>query len=171
MAEPTWYSLAAEIGALLRDRRHVLTTVESCTGGGVAAAVTAIAGSSEWFDRGFVTYSNDAKCEMVGVSTDTISRFGAVSEQTAQAMATGGLRHSNATLCIALTGIAGPSGGSQEKPVGTVCFAWALRAGPSRSKTCHFRGDRTAVRDQSIAYALAGVRDVLSLACESIKRG
>jgi nicotinamide-nucleotide amidase len=166
MAEPTWYSLAAEIGALLRDSRHVLTTVESCTGGGVAAAVTAIAGSSEWFDRGFVTYSNDAKCEMVGVSTETISRFGAVSEQTALAMATGGLRHSNATISLALTGIAGPGGGSQGKPVGTVCFAWALRAGPSRCKTCYFRGDRSAIRDQSIGYALAGVRDVPSLVSE-----
>ena len=171
MAEPNCYSLAAEIGALLRHSRHLLTTVESCTGGGVAAAVTAIAGSSEWFDRGFVTYSNDAKCEMVGVSAETISRFGAVSEQTALAMATGGLRHSNATISIALTGIAGPDGGSQEKPVGTVWFAWALRTGPSHCETRHFRGNRSAVRDQSICHALAGVRELPNLTSESIERG
>ncbi len=171
MAEPTWYSLATEIGTLLRDSRHVLTTVESCTGGGVAAAVTTIAGSSEWFDRGFVTYSNDAKCEMVGVSTETMSRFGAVSEQTALAMATGGLHHSNATISIAVTGIAGPDGGSQEKPVGTVCFAWALRTGPSHCETRHFHGNRSAVRDQSISHALAGVRNLPSLVSASIERG
>jgi len=170
MTEPNWHSLAAEMGAVLRAGRHVLTTVESCTGGGVAAAVTAVAGSSEWFDRGFVTYSNDAKCEMVGVSTDTILRFGAVSEQTALAMATGGLRHSNATISIALTGIAGPAGGSHDKPVGTVCFAWVLRAGPSRCQTCYFHGDRTAIRGESIRHALAGVRDLASRGCESSDR-
>jgi len=154
-------TLATLVGAKLRARGAMLATAESCTGGWVAQAVTAIAGSSDWFERGFVTYSNEAKQEMLGVAAGTLAAQGAVSEQTAREMAAGALAHSRAQVAVAITGIAGPSGGSPEKPVGTVCFAWALKEGTHSAETRRFNGDRESVRQQSVILALQGVLDLL----------
>jgi nicotinamide-nucleotide amidase len=151
--------LATEVGERLAARRWMLATAESCTGGGVAHAVTAIAGSSAWFDRGFVTYSNEAKRDLLGVSQATLARDGAVSEATALAMAAGAIARSEAAVAVAITGIAGPSGGSAAKPVGTVCFAILVRGGTARAQTRHYAGDRAAVRAQSVVRALELVRD------------
>jgi nicotinamide-nucleotide amidase len=147
--------LAEKIAARLKARRAMLATAESCTGGWVAQALTAIAGSSAWFERGFVTYSNAAKEEMLGVHATTLARHGAVSEQTAREMALGALAHSRADFALAITGVAGPAGGSAEKPVGTVCFAWAEKGGPADAETRQFAGGREAVRRQSVEHALA----------------
>lgn len=149
--------LAEHLGKLLLDRGEWVAAAESCTGGWVAQSLTAIAGSSAWFDRGFVTYSNAAKMDMLAVPENTLVRHGAVSEATARAMAQGALQHSLADWSVAITGIAGPSGGSPEKPVGTVCFAWACRDGGCEAQTRHFAGDRAAVREQSVRHALAGL--------------
>ena len=154
------HDIAKRVGERLAAGRHMLATAESCTGGWVAQAITAIAGSSDWFERGFVTYSNDAKQEMLGVRADTLKRHGAVSEQTAREMAQGALARSKASLSVAVTGIAGPGGGSAEKPVGMVCFAWASRQG-ARTETTHFSGDRESVRHQSVIHALEGVLKTL----------
>ena len=151
-------ALAVEVGELLKANGQRLATAESCTGGWVAQCLTAVAGSSDWFERGFVTYSNDAKCEMLGVDAPTLQAHGAVSEATAAAMATGALRHSHADWAVAITGIAGPGGGTADKPVGTVCFGWAANDGRVDTQTMRFAGDRTQVRAQSVAHALAGVR-------------
>ena len=153
--------LAATTGQLLLARNESLTLAESCTGGGLACAVTEIAGSSAWFERGFVTYSNAAKSELLGVPEITIERHGAVSEATACAMAEGALAHSPAHWAVAITGIAGPAGGSADKPVGTVCFAWAGRDLGCQAQTRCFSGDRSAVRAQSVAYALRGLIHLL----------
>jgi nicotinamide-nucleotide amidase len=151
-------SLAAELGEILRSHRDSLVTAESCTGGWVAQCMTAVAGSSEWFDRGFVTYSNAAKMEQLGVLAQTLAAHGAVSEQTAAEMARGALGHSQATVAVAVTGIAGPGGGTAEKPVGTVCFGWARRGVDSVLTERHLlKGDREAVRRQSVEIALRGV--------------
>ncbi len=149
--------LSRALGAVLLERGEWLTAAESCTGGWLAQSVTAIAGSSGWFDRGFVTYSNAAKVEMIAVPETTLERHGAVSEPTARAMAQGALAHSRADWSVAITGIAGPSGGSPEKPVGTVCFAWAQKDGGCEAQTCRFEGDRAAVREQSVRHALRGL--------------
>lgn len=149
--------LAQELGSALLARGEWLAVAESCTGGWLAQSVTAIAGSSGWFDRGFVTYSNAAKVDMLGVPETTLDRHGAVSEATARAMAQGVLAHSRADWAVAITGIAGPSGGSPEKPVGTVCFAWAAKDGGCEAQTCHLAGDRGAVREQSVRHALSGL--------------
>jgi len=141
----------------LKTRRWMLATAESCTGGGIAHAITAIAGSSEVFDRGFVTYSDDAKTEMLGVDVATLGHHGAVSEAVALAMADGALRASRADVAVAVTGIAGPGGGSAQKPVGTVCFAWATLEGVRQVRTVRLDGDRAAVRAQSVAIALEGL--------------
>jgi nicotinamide-nucleotide amidase len=138
----------------LRARGWRLATAESCTGGGIAHAVTAIPGSSAAFDRGFVTYSNEAKGEMLGVDAAAIARHGAVSEPVALAMADGALRGSRADVTVAVTGIAGPDGGSAAKPVGTVCFAWATLDGHRESATFRLDGGRAAVRSASVAIAL-----------------
>lgn len=160
--------LAEHVGLALLERGQWLVAAESCTGGWVAQSVTAIAGSSAWFDRGFVTYSNAAKVDMLAVPETTLARHGAVSEATARAMAQGALAHSRADWSVAITGIAGPTGGTPEKPVGTVCFAWASRDGGCEAQTCHFGGDRAAVREQSVFHALSGllarVRATISLA-------
>lgn len=157
-------ALAEALGNALRAKHALLVTAESCTGGWVAQAVTAIAGSSGWFERGFVTYSNDAKRELLGVRRETLERYGAVSEETAREMALGALASSRGTLALAITGIAGPGGGSPGKPVGTVCFAWAARGGQARSETRHFAGDREAVRRQSAERALQGALEHLDAA-------
>lgn len=149
--------LAESLGAKLLARGEWLALAESCTGGWLAQSMTAIAGSSAWFDRGFVTYSNAAKMEMLGVPETTLERHGAVSEATARAMVRGTLAHSRADWAVAITGIAGPSGGSPEKPVGTVCFAWAQKDNGCEAQVCHFDGDRAAVREQSVRHALNGL--------------
>ncbi|MBS1229093.1 MAG: CinA domain protein [Proteobacteria bacterium] len=150
-------ALAVKVGALLTINGQKLATAESCTGGWVAQCLTSIAGSSDWFERGFVTYSNEAKLEMLGVDADTLLAHGAVSEATAAAMATGALRHSHADWALAVTGVAGPGGGSKGKPVGMVCFGWAAFDGRVETQTLHFSGDREQVRAQSVAHALAGL--------------
>ena len=150
-------ALAAEVGAVLRANGQTLATAESCTGGWVAHCLTAIAGSSAWFECGFVTYSNEAKHEMLGVEFATLNAQGAVSEATAAAMATGVLCHSRADWALSITGIAGPDGGSAEKPVGTVCFGWVGREAGVEVNTCHFAGDREAIRRQSVEFALRGI--------------
>ena len=149
--------LADRLGGLLRQRGELLAAAESCTGGWLAQSVTAIAGSSAWFERGFVTYSNAAKIDMLGVPASTIDLHGAVSEATARLMAQGALARSQADWAVAITGIAGPTGGSPEKPVGTVCFAWAARDGGCEAGTVRFAGDRAAVREQSVRHALHGL--------------
>ncbi len=146
--------LAAEVGAALRGKGMMLATAESCTGGGISEAITDIAGSSAWFDRGFVTYSYEAKVDMLGVKRETLVDFGAVSEQTALEMVGGAIAHSRAQVAVAVTGIAGPDGGMADKPVGTVWFAWKFPKKPALSEVCHFSGDRAAVRFQTIEHAL-----------------
>lgn len=146
--------LSETLGRLLKESEYVLTTAESCTGGGVATVITDIAGSSAWFDRSFVTYSNGAKMDMLGVQSRTLDNYGAVSEATVTEMAQGALKHSYATHAIAISGIAGPGGGSEDKPVGTVCFAWAASSGWQKVETCLFSGDRGEVRQQAIMHAL-----------------
>jgi len=153
----TLTTLATLVGARLKDRGVKLAAAESCTGGWVAQAVTSVSGSSDWFERGFVTYSNDAKREMLGVRTETLDRFGAVSEETAREMALGALAASRAQLAVAITGVAGPTGGTAAKPVGMVCLAWAAKAGAVDAVTKHFTGNREEVRRQSVICALQGV--------------
>ena len=151
--------LATELGAALKARGFMLALAESCTGGMVAQAVTSVAGSSAWFDRGFVTYSNAAKIDMLGVSAETLEKFGAVSEQTAAEMVLGCLKastakHSQAHIAGSITGIAGPSGGTADKPVGTVCFGIA-QAKQYTTITQHFTGNREAIRQQAAIAMMA----------------
>jgi len=157
MASDDLDTLAALVGARLKVRGLKLAAAESCTGGWMAQAVTSVSGSSDWFDRGFVTYSNEAKVEMLGVRPETLAAHGAVSEPTAREMAAGALEHSAAGAAVAVTGVAGPTGGSPEKPVGMVCFAWVLRGRDAESETCRFEGDREAVRRHSVIHALQGL--------------
>ncbi|WP_428772897.1 CinA family protein [Vibrio sp.] len=146
--------LSQQVGSLLEQHRQVLASAESCTGGAIAATVTDTAGSSAWFDRAFITYSNQAKLDMLSVSEKTLAQYGAVSEAVAVEMVQGALDHSLATIAVAVSGIAGPTGGSEEKPVGTVCFAWADSSGWQHVQTCHFDGDRGQVRTQAVNHAL-----------------
>jgi nicotinamide-nucleotide amidase len=154
-------ALAERVGRNLKTHSQILVTAESCTGGWVAQAVTAIAGSSAWFERGFVTYSNEAKQELLGVRAETLAAHGAVSEETAREMAEGALRKSRGTVSLSITGVAGPAGGSRDKPVGTVCFGWATKGRPARTETRVFSGEREAVRRQSVIHALEGVLELL----------
>ena len=154
-------ALAEKLGARLKARGALLVTAESCTGGWAAQAVTAIAGSSDWFERGWVTYSNAAKQDELGVRPETLARFGAVSEETVREMARGALEHSRGTIALAITGVAGPTGGSAAKPVGTVCFAWVGKDLSASAETRHFDGDREAVRRQSVEYAFERMVELL----------
>ncbi|MDH3325188.1 MAG: nicotinamide-nucleotide amidase [Gammaproteobacteria bacterium] len=138
----------------------MLVTAESCTGGWIAKTLTDVAGSSQWFDRGFITYSNVSKVEMLGVSMETLAQYGAVSEQIAAEMAMGALNNSQGGYGVSVTGIAGPDGGSPEKPVGTVCFGWAKKNGAVFSKTFLFAGDRERIRAQAVKCALLGLFDI-----------
>ena len=156
-------ALAAKLGALLLANGEKLETAESCTGGWVAQCLTAISGSSDWFERGFVTYSNEAKQEMLGVEPETLLKHGAVSETTASAMAAGALRHSHANWALSITGIAGPAGGSLEKPVGSVCFGWVGPDGRVEVESCFFPGSREEIRSQSVAHALTGLLERASV--------
>lgn len=153
--------LAGRVGGLLLERKRMLATAESCTGGWLAKCLTDIAGSSAWFERGFVTYSNRAKQDMLGVAAATLETSGAVSEATVGEMVRGALVHSAADVAVAISGIAGPAGGSPDKPVGTVCFAWLVAGGQPRVETRRFDGDREAVRRQAVVRALEGLVDVL----------
>ena len=150
-------SLASQLGRELLARELMVATAESCTGGLVAAALTDVAGSSAWFERGFVTYSNHAKVELLGIAPDLIETHGAVSEDVARAMADGAVLESRAQVAVSITGIAGPGGGTRDKPVGTVCFGWAVMEEPVQSETVRFAGDRAAVREQSVRHALGGL--------------
>ncbi len=149
--------LSRRLGEALGRQALTLVTAESCTGGWAAQVVTHTAGSSGWFERGFVTYSNAAKVGMLGVSDATIARHGAVSPETAAEMAAGALNRSNAMISLAITGIAGPTGGSPDKPVGTVCFAWCGRGRTPDTDRQVFPGDRESVRRQAVVHALEGV--------------
>ena len=142
------------LGESLRAQGLRLATAESCTGGMIAAACTTIAGSSDWFERGFVTYSNAAKAEMLGVDAALIAAHGAVSAEVARAMADGALAHSHADLAVAVTGVAGPGGGSKDKPVGTVWLALARKGRAANAELLRLQGDRSAVRTQTVAHAL-----------------
>lgn len=157
MNDPVAARLAAALGERLIEHHAMCATAESCTGGLVAGAITDIAGSSGWFERGFVTYSNEAKMEQLGVPAATLEEHGAVSEATAHAMAEGALAHSRADIAVAITGVAGPTGGTPRKPVGMVCFAWAARGMATIAGTRHFPGDRAGVRHASMIVALEGL--------------
>lgn len=159
MANLVLEELVQALSVAMQTQGHVLALAESCTGGMVASAVTAAAGSSAWFDRGFVTYSNQAKVDMLGVQAETLAQYGAVSEQTAKEMALGALAHSQASIAGSITGIAGPSGGSAEKPVGMVCFAWAKKSASQPKpevfiSTVYFEGERQSVREQATKHML-----------------
>jgi len=155
------YKLAAALGRAALARGVRIATAESCTGGLVAGAITAVAGSSDWFDCGFVTYSNEAKIGQLAVPPRTIEQFGAVSEETALSMAEGALGASRAQWAVAVTGIAGPAGGTRDKPVGTVCFAW-LGPGVAEASRIRLSGDRAGIRRESVRIALEGILDRLA---------
>lgn len=161
MQEKNLYQLAQQVGQALKARNLMMATAESCTGGGIAHAITMVPGSSEWFERGFVTYTYVSKREMLGVRDDTLAQHGAVSEATVREMVNGSLAGSHAQVGVAVSGTAGPSGGTPEKPVGTICFAWAKKGEGCRSETRRFSGDREAVRSQSVEHALRGVLHLL----------
>jgi nicotinamide-nucleotide amidase len=153
------------LAEILRSRNWKMAAAESCTGGLVCASLTELAGSSEWFERGYITYSNEAKTECLGVPADLIESHGAVSEQVAKAMAKGAQLNAGTNAALSITGIAGPSGDSIEKPIGTVCFAWAIRsdAGEIRvlTKTMYFDGDRQSIRQQACDYVLSELAKLL----------
>ena len=161
-AHQNLYELATQVGVALRTRNRMLAIAESCTGGWISKAITDISGSSRWFDRGFVTYSNIAKGDMLRVSAATIARHGVVSAEAVAEMTMGVLEHSCADVTLAVSGIAGPDGGSSDKPVGTICLAWALREGPIRTERRHFPGNRDEIRSASVAAALQGVLDAFA---------
>ncbi|MBX3715849.1 MAG: nicotinamide-nucleotide amidohydrolase family protein [Burkholderiales bacterium] len=154
--------LSARVGEACRRAGLTVATAESCTGGGVAEAVTRTAGSSAWFDRGFIAYANAAKVDLLGVRQETLGTHGAVSEAVAREMALGALHQSDADLAVAVTGVAGPGGGTATKPVGLVWFAWASLGGTVESRFEIFGGDRAAVRDQAVREALKGLLDLAS---------
>jgi nicotinamide-nucleotide amidase len=153
--------LAEKLGAALKQKKLLMATAESCTGGGVAQAITDIPGSSDWFDCGFVTYSNASKSEMLDIPAALIAQHGAVSEEIAAAMAEAAVSNSNADVALSTTGIAGPGGAVPGKPVGTVCFGWRV-AGKTHTERLVFHGDRQSVREQSVLHALEGLLRQLS---------
>ena len=160
MTQRSTQALAAALGRALLQQRWRAVTAESCTGGLVAGAITDVPGSSGWFERGFVTYSNEAKTELLGVPAALIALHGAVSEEVARAMAEGALARSVSDIAVAVTGIAGPDGGTLRKPVGTVCFAFARKGSTTQASTHHLGGDRQQVRAASVAIALQGLLDL-----------
>lgn len=162
MDEHTWTDEAlSELAAAVATEMHAhgrrLATAESCTGGWIAKVCTELPGSSTWFERGYVTYSDAAKHDMLGIDRAVVARHGAVSEEVAAEMATGARKRAGTDFALAVSGIAGPDGGTPDKPVGTVCFAWAVSDRDTLSETCHFRGGRDAVRRASVAHALKGL--------------
>lgn len=155
------HRLSARVGDALKQRRLTLATAESCTGGWVSQVLTSIPGCSQWFERGYITYSNRSKEEMLGVPGALIEREGAVSEAVVRAMAEGVLERSPARVSVAISGIAGPEGGTPSKPVGTIWLAWATAGQPTRARSSHFAGDREMVRQQAVMAALQGVLDLV----------
>jgi nicotinamide-nucleotide amidase len=153
-------ALVLALADLLQRRRWMMATAESCTGGLIAGACTDLSGSSNWFERGFVTYSNEAKTELLGVDAALIEAHGAVSEEVARAMAQGAVAHSRAQVAVAVTGVAGPTGGSPDKPVGTVWFGWSAN-GQVRTERRRFDGDRAAVRSATVHHALQTLAEIL----------
>ncbi|MBK8182196.1 MAG: nicotinamide-nucleotide amidase [Candidatus Competibacteraceae bacterium] len=162
-SEQFLFALATQVGEALRRRDLTLATAESCTGGWISKVITDISGSSIWFDRGFVTYSNAAKIALLGVRAATLANHGSVSAEAVAEMAAGALQYSPADVALAVSGIAGPDGGSSEKPVGTVYLAWMLSDGLLHTECRHFEGDREAVRQQTVVAAMEGLLDVLAL--------
>ncbi|MBY0377237.1 MAG: CinA family protein [Gammaproteobacteria bacterium] len=154
MTESSLYLLSQKLGYALRDKGLMLVTAESCTGGYIAQMMTAVPDSSQWFERGFVTYSNEAKIEMLGVPADTVATQGAVSSAVVSAMAEGALKQSHAHISVAVSGVAGPGGGSEDKPVGTVCFAIAY-GNKVKTYDKYFSGDRQGIREASVVFALS----------------
>jgi nicotinamide-nucleotide amidase len=159
-------NLAIKIGSGLKSHGLMLATAESCTGGAVASAITDIAGSSVWFERGFITYSDEAKREMLGVALDTLTRYGAVSEAVVREMVAGALCHSHAQVVLAVSGIAGPAGGTPDKPVGTVWFAWGVKGRQCVVRLHHLSGNRAEIRMRSVCIAFQGVLDLLNQVTE-----
>ena len=159
--------LSAQVGSLLKTHGLMLTTAESCTGGGVAQVITEVAGSSAWFERGFVTYSNLSKQQMLDVRESTLKQHGAVSEMTVREMVAGALKHSAAQVAVAVSGVAGPGGGTAEKPVGTVWFAWGLKNVETVTLRHQLGGNRAEVRDQAAHIALQGVVNLLNKLTEN----
>ena len=156
------YDLAVKVGHALKARGLMLVTAESCTGGWVGEVVTMVSGSSEWYERGFITYTNTAKVEMLGVRVATLEACGAVSEETVKEMVAGALARSHGQVAVAVSGVAGPTGGTPQKPVGMVCFAWGMRDGASVATTQYLPGDREAVRRQAVIVALEEVLNLIS---------
>jgi nicotinamide-nucleotide amidase len=154
------YELAEQIGLALRANQHILVVAESCTGGWIAKTLTDVPGSSEWFERGYVTYSNQSKHEMLAVSSMILSSVGAVSELAVKAMAEGALRISHANVALAVSGVAGPGGGTEEKPVGTAWFAWVIE-GQTYAEHRLFHGDREAIRQQCVQFSLEKLLSLL----------
>ena len=155
--ESELFKLAEQLGRLLKANGKTIATAESCTGGWIAQVITEVPGSSTWFDRGFVTYSNAAKVQMLDVSPQTLEDYGAVSTETAAEMAAGVLAHSDADVAVAVTGIAGPDGGTPEKPVGTVFIAWAHKNGVSKVVRKQWTGNRRQIREQTVKSAIEGM--------------
>jgi nicotinamide-nucleotide amidase len=162
MPDPVLYRLAEEVGVALKSRGLMLAAAESCTGGWISEAATMVSGSSDWFERGFVTYTYISKREMLGVKEATLEKHGAVSEEVVGEMAEGALARSHAQVAVAVSGVAGPTGGTPGKPVGHVCFAWCMKGGKPLSETKRYSGDREAVRRQSVEHALKGVLAMLA---------
>lgn len=154
-------ALSASLGQRLSQRQWRVATAESCTGGGISAAITAIPGSSGWFEYGIVSYANQAKQKLLQVDPQTLERDGAVSESVVRQMVAGVLRLSDADVAVAVSGVAGPTGGTPDKPVGTVWFAWGLANGATHTQLCHFTGDRQSIQQQAVAQGLSGLLDLL----------
>lgn len=161
MVDNELQQLAQEVGQALIAKKLMLSFAESCTGGLASATITNIPGSSAWFDGGVVTYSNQAKQDLIGVSGESLRQYGAVSEQVASEMAIGLLKQGRADIVVSVTGIAGPDGGTSEKPVGTVCFAWASKNSPVKTQRSLFTGSRQEIRQQSVRTMLLGIKDLL----------
>lgn len=162
VADSELKQLAQDLGMKLQSRQWSVATAESCTGGLVGQLLTSLPGCSGWFERGFITYSNASKEEMLGVSSATLQTFGAVSEETASEMASGALAHSHAQVSLSITGIAGPDGGTPQKPVGMVCYGWALKDGMVLSSTCRLSGDREEIRTRAAAAAIRGLIELIA---------
>lgn len=154
-------NLSETVGHMLNDRKLVLTTAESCTGGLISSYITAVSGSSSWFDRAFITYTNKAKMEMLEVTSDCLDNNGAVSEETVRQMSLGALKHSDADISVAVSGIAGPTGGTLDKPVGTVWISWAYKNEIIKTYKALYNGDREMVRLQTVEKALIEIKDFL----------
>ena len=161
MTDSDLYLLAERVGKALKAKGLMMATAESCTGGWIAQAVTAVPGSSAWFERGFVTYTNIAKQEMLGVKHETLDAHGAVSQETVREMTSGALQRSHAQIAVSVSGVAGPSGGTPQKPVGMVCFGWGAKGGAVQTASLHLPGDREAVRRQAVTFALEQVLAVV----------